>query len=408
MATNSPTQARVAHGCECTDCAVGDFDRCLCLTCVPDDIELFESLGMAHGSDTDYYTLHYFQRMLDQGHLDGPAEPTTEKCEFPHNTPNKIYAETDIFLLRPLRPEHLHCHAKGMTWSRTWLPGGIKKTSHFCCQKCDPCEQWAVRLVLSRYAQGRGPMQTLVRASGFPDVDSASKWLEKSQVRRCGGKRLRIIHRLEDYTYEGVLVYDRNIGEHLTALTLKDIDRKGLDGSVTVRPYWAGELEHLMPLSRSYTGDAGTRRETRRFADWPDFESTNDYAQSDPFITVDDFDPPPETRLTWMEKERRKFPLDERRQLWAQDWADETGDIDPGLWDALVGSVRDGEKGSVPELMAAIREQSGYGGCTAQLVEVATFMGNPALPWKEYYRPTLDVVYGRGNSPQRVPKIGTS
>lgn len=316
-----------------------------------------------------------------------PESATTKKCTLPHKVSITPNAESVIFLRdKPKRPEHRYCVDRGSTWGRDFLPDGKARTRHFACGKCEPCREWRLDLMVARYLRIAGDSQTVIRYSGFEDVGAAAQSARK-QLRRAGGQRIRLLVRNHDYQWDTVLVYNRQLPVDTLNQIERDANRQGLALNVTTGAFSGDALGEILPTNRTAEDANGKAHKLVVFGNWPDWEPCGDYSGSDLMITTDDSCPPTESRPTALERERATMPLPERRALWAQDWIDATPKApNPGLVDLLLEQAKAGNVAD--ELLQQIREQSGYRGSTAQLMDAVAYLAM-ATEWQEYLAPTV-------------------
>ena len=138
-------------------------------------------------------------------------------------------------LEEPPRAARFDCLAFGASCKYARLVDGSGVAHPMACRKCQPCREWRVFRIMVRYRHGIGEQQTFIILPGFPNVDTARKWV--SLFGRANPlPRISILTRTPDYLWAGIIIYASGLNPKGQDKVRRALVRMGTGGTIETRP----------------------------------------------------------------------------------------------------------------------------------------------------------------------------
>ena len=347
-----------------------------------------------------------WRKTIAQGHTDGkpaytpldtPRKPAyvdfqdsvnTEKSTVPGMGQN-LHTGNGTFLPEPERPDAYHCLDFGAKARKAGLWTGEQIATPLDCDECANCVEWRKQLKRIRYALALPNCdQTMITIRGFAEITTARAWA-KQQGRRSNAPRVSVMSKKAgQYTLR--VVYAFPLNTRAATLALRDMERKGYDGSVDTLRVSGDDFLDMLPDARTIDDGDKRRRVVSFSRNWPVtfVDRPPRYLEDNGTVVTRLADAVAERQLPlWAEHRERTSP-EVAATLNAGDWLSQIdGPIPADKWAALCTAIKErrSPKGAVIAIMLATL----YAGPSALLVDAAK-----ALMGRVEYRECYAEVYG--------------
>ena len=312
----------------------------------------------------------------------------TQKSTVPGMGQN-LHTGNGTFLPEPERPDAYHCLDFGAKARKAGLWTGEQIATPLDCDECATCVEWRKQMKRIRYALALPNCdQTMITIRGFAEITPARAWA-KQQGRRSNAPRVSVLSkRAGQYTLR--VIYAFPLNTRAATLALRDMERKGYDGSVDTLRVSGDDFLDLLPDARTIDDGDKRRRVVSFSRNWPVtfVDRPPRYLEDNGTVVTRLADAVAERQLPlWAEHRERTSP-EVAATLNAGDWLSQMdGPIPADKWAALCTAIkaRRSPKGAV----IGIRLATLYAGPSALLVDAAK-----ALLGRVEYRECYAEVYG--------------
>ena len=301
-----------------------------------------------------------WRKTIAQGHTDGkpaytpldtPRKPANVDFQDSVNTQKStvlgmgqnLHTENGTFLPEPERPDAYHCLDFGAKARKAGLWTGEQIATPLDCDECTTCVEWRKQLKRIRYALALPNCdQTMITIRGFAEITTARAWA-KQQGRRSNTPRVSVLSKKSgQYTLR--VVYAFPLNTRAATLALRDMERKGYDGSVDTLRVSGDDFLDLLPDARTIDDGDKRRRVVSFSRNWPVtfVDRPPRYLEDNGTVVTRLADAVAERQLPlWAEHRERTSP-EVAATLNAGDWLSQMdGPIPADKWAALCTAIKE-------------------------------------------------------------------